>query len=63
MVQGATRAMVIDHAYLLEGHFAHELPEALIGAVRFRHLDMARYAWLDTGAEIAQAPVDPDWAA
>jgi hypothetical protein len=26
--------MLIDHAYLLESHFAHELPEALIGAIR-----------------------------
>ena len=28
--QGATKSMVIDHAYLLEGQFAHELPEALM---------------------------------
>ncbi len=28
--QGATKSMIIDHAYLLEGHFAHELPEALV---------------------------------
>jgi hypothetical protein len=34
MVQGATRSMLIDHAYLLESHFAHELPETLIGAIR-----------------------------
>jgi hypothetical protein len=31
--QGATKSMVIDHAYLLEGHFAHELPEALMWAL------------------------------
>jgi hypothetical protein len=35
MVQGATRSMLIDHAYLLESHFAHELPETLIGAIRW----------------------------
>lgn len=34
MVQGATRSMLIDHAYLLESQFAHELPETLIGAIR-----------------------------
>jgi hypothetical protein len=34
MVQGATRSMLIDHAYLLEAQFAHELPEQLIGAIR-----------------------------
>jgi hypothetical protein len=27
--------MLIDHAYLLESHFAHELPETLIGAIRW----------------------------
>jgi hypothetical protein len=35
MVQGATRSMLIDHAYLLEAQFAHELPEQLIGAIRY----------------------------
>jgi hypothetical protein len=37
MVQGATRSMLIDHAYLLEAQFAHELPEQLIGAIRCGH--------------------------
>jgi hypothetical protein len=37
MVQGATRSMLIDHAYLLEAQFAHELPEQLIGAIRCAH--------------------------
>lgn len=35
--QGATRSMLIDHAYLLESQFAHELPETLIGAIRWVH--------------------------
>lgn len=61
MVQGATKSMVIDHAYLLEGHFSHELPEALVGAVRFKHLDMGQYVYLDTDHEVLQAPVDPNW--
>ena len=26
-MQGATKSMVIDHGYLLEGQYAHELPE------------------------------------
>ena len=40
MVQGATNHMVIDMAIVLEGHSEEELPEALLGAVRFSNLDM-----------------------
>ncbi len=50
--QGATKSMVIDHAYLLEGQYAHELPETLIGACRFKHLDMSQYTYVDVTYEI-----------
>ena len=40
MVQGATNNMIIDMAIVLEGHNEEELPEALLGTVRFSHLDM-----------------------
>jgi hypothetical protein len=29
--------------------------------VRFKHLDMGQYVFVDTHHEIRQAPVDPDW--
>lgn len=56
-VQGATKSMVIDHGYLLEGQFGHELPEDLLGAARFKHLDMGQYAYLNTDAELPFVPV------
>lgn len=40
IVHGATNHMVIDMAIVLEGHSEEELPEALLGTVRFSHLDM-----------------------
>ena len=40
MVQGATNHMIIDMAVVLEGHKEEELPEALLGTVRFSNLDM-----------------------
>ena len=40
MVQGATNHMIIDMAVVLEGHNEEELPEAVLGTVRFSHLDM-----------------------
>lgn len=49
MVQGATRSMLIDHAYLLESHFAHELPEALIGAIRWAGPAWTSYTWQAPG--------------
>lgn len=59
MVQGATRSMLIDHAYLLEAQFAHELPEQLIGAIRYKHLDMTDYTFLPVEQELPFTPVVP----
>lgn len=59
MVQGATRSMLIDHAYLLESHFAHELPESLIGAIRYKHLDMTDYKFVSVDQELPFSPVVP----
>lgn len=59
MVQGATRSMVIDHAYLLEGQYAHELPEVLVGAIRFKHLDMTDFTHIQTQQELPFSPVVP----
>ncbi|KAK9823769.1 hypothetical protein WJX72_005371 [[Myrmecia] bisecta] len=48
LVSGATTSLVIDMAILLEGHTADELPEFLLGTVRFAHLDLKEAAFLDT---------------
>ena len=40
MVRGATKSLVIDLAFVLEGQAAHELPEVLLGAVRLHHMDI-----------------------
>lgn len=96
-LQGATKSMVIDHGYLLEGQYAHELPEVsvsaagrsialrlimrwtlltpcwhdmmcacgvpgtqvLLGAARFKHLDMTQHTLLATEQELAFVPVEP----
>jgi hypothetical protein len=41
MVRGATAALCVDLAYLLEGAAPEELPESLLGAVRLDGLDLA----------------------
>ncbi|KAK9791394.1 hypothetical protein WJX73_002054 [Symbiochloris irregularis] len=48
LVQGATKALVVDMGVLLEGHTADELPERLLGTVRFSHLDMSTGYKLNT---------------
>jgi hypothetical protein len=55
MVQGATRSMLIDHAYLLESHFAHELPETLIGAIRW-----GRAEWFHLLQAMLRCMINPD---
>jgi hypothetical protein len=52
MVRGATKSLVIDMAFLLEGQSAHELPETLIGGMRLHHLDLAAAKMLDTSREL-----------
>lgn len=60
MVQGATKSMVIDHAWLLEARSEDELPEALIGSSRFAHLDMTDYRFLATKPEEAEEYEDEE---
>ena len=40
MVQGATKSLVVDMGIVLEGHTNDELPERLLGSVRFSRVDM-----------------------
>ena len=47
MVQGATTSMIIDMAVVLEGHSDEELPECLLGTVRFQHLNMKAFTVLE----------------
>ncbi len=47
LVSGATTSLVIDMAILLEGRTAEELPEQLLGTVRFSHLDMKGAPFFD----------------
>lgn len=51
-IRGATTSLVVDLCYLLEGQRPDELPEELIGAVRFSNIDMAATTPLDTSTEI-----------
>lgn len=37
-----TKSLVIDLTFALEGQARHELPEGLLGAVRFFHLDIKK---------------------
>ncbi|CAK0780512.1 hypothetical protein CVIRNUC_005077 [Coccomyxa viridis] len=48
LVQGATKSLVVDMGIVLEGHSAEELPESLLGTVRFSHLDLGTAQYLDT---------------
>jgi hypothetical protein len=60
MVQGATKSLWVDHGWLLESQKEGELPEKLVGACRFRHLDMTDYTFVEAdengSAEIPMAP-------
>ena len=38
-VRGATKSLVIDMGFVLEGTAPWELPECLLGALRLPHLD------------------------
>ncbi len=51
MVLGTTKSLTVDLGIVLEGHTPDELPEALLGTVRFDHVDMAsgRYLDVETG--------------
>jgi hypothetical protein len=47
LVSGATTSLCIDMAILLEGHTEEELPERLLGTVRFDQIDLKTAAYLD----------------
>ncbi|PRW45250.1 ENHANCED DISEASE RESISTANCE 2 isoform X2 isoform B [Chlorella sorokiniana] len=47
LVVGAITSLVVDLAPLVEGQAEDELPERLIGSVRFEHLDLKSAAYLD----------------
>ncbi|KAJ0400710.1 hypothetical protein P43SY_000615 [Pythium insidiosum] len=40
MVQGVTKSLVVDMAFLLEAQSEEELPEVLLGAVRLQHVSL-----------------------
>ncbi|KAL3141693.1 hypothetical protein ABBQ32_004380 [Trebouxia sp. C0010 RCD-2024] len=48
LVSPVTTGQVIDMAIVLEGREEHELPEHLLGTVRFTKVDMKSAAYLDT---------------
>lgn len=40
MVQGVTKSLVVDMAFLLEAQSEEELPETMLGAVRLQHISL-----------------------
>lgn len=51
-IRGATTSLVVDLCYLLEAQRPDELPEELIGAVRFSNIDMSATTPLDVSQEV-----------
>eukprot|EP01026_Neomeris_dumetosa_P029487 TRINITY_DN23906_c0_g2_i1.p3 TRINITY_DN23906_c0_g2~~TRINITY_DN23906_c0_g2_i1.p3 ORF type:complete len:258 (+),score=32.85 TRINITY_DN23906_c0_g2_i1:248-1021(+) len=49
---GATKSLVIDIAFLFEGHSVTELPEQLLGTVRVKNLDLSDARKIDTSQEL-----------
>lgn len=47
LVSPVTTSLVIDMAIVLEGRDEQELPEQLLGTVRFAQVNMKSAAWLD----------------
>ena len=47
LVSPVTTSLIIDMAIVLEGREDQELPEQLLGTVRFAQVDMKSAAWLD----------------
>jgi hypothetical protein len=56
MVRGATKSLVIDLGFVLEGQRPEELPEALLGAFRLNHLDCSQAKRIDTTHELPLLP-------
>ncbi|KAK9844890.1 hypothetical protein WJX74_008234 [Apatococcus lobatus] len=55
LVQGATRHLVVDMAILLEGHTEDELPEVLLGTIRYSQLDMRKSQRLDLDEQVVSS--------
>jgi hypothetical protein len=47
LVVNAITSLVVELAPLVEGHSSEELPERLIGSVRYDHLDLSTASHLD----------------
>jgi hypothetical protein len=69
LVRGATKNLVIDMGFVLEGTAPWELPECLLGCLRLNYLDIAKAKPLDLSKEIPlkraaipPAPTDPSAA-
>mmetsp|Transcript_6312 Transcript_6312/g.13904 ORF Transcript_6312/g.13904 Transcript_6312/m.13904 type:complete len:915 (+) Transcript_6312:68-2812(+) len=56
LVRGATKSLVIDMGFVLEGTAPWELPEALLGALRLNYLDLKYAKPLDISREIPLTP-------
>ena len=56
MVRGATKSLVIDLGFVLEGQHSEELPEALLGAFRLNHLDCTTAKKIGTSQELPLLP-------
>jgi hypothetical protein len=56
MVRGATKSLVIDLGFVLEGQHPEELPEALLGAFRLNYLDCTTAKKIDTSRELPLLP-------
>jgi hypothetical protein len=56
MVRGATKSLVIDLGFVLEGQRPEELPEALLGAFRLNHLDCGQAQRIDNTQELPLLP-------
>ncbi|MEW5301210.1 MAG: hypothetical protein WDW36_004084 [Sanguina aurantia] len=52
LVRGATKSLIIDMGFVLEGTAPWELPEALLGTIRLNNLDLKYAKKLDLSAEI-----------
>eukprot|EP00250_Pteridium_aquilinum_P033841 c6460_g1_i1 orf=253-1209(-) len=45
---GLTPHVIVDLAFVLEGHLPHELPERVLGAIRFAKLDLSSANFIDS---------------
>lgn len=52
MVRGITTSLAIDIGLVLEGQRPEELPESLLGATRFKFIDLTTALPLDTSCEV-----------